>query len=40
MWTDSIHGVVDVKKFMAGTIERTQSSAARVHESLIDIEKE
>jgi hypothetical protein len=40
MWTDSVHGVVDVKKSLAGTIERTQSRAARVDESLIDIEKE
>jgi hypothetical protein len=40
MWTDSVHGIFDLEKFLAGTVESAQPGASRVHERLVNIEKE
>ena len=40
MWTDSTHGVLNLEELLAGTVERAQPGAARVHECLINVEKE
>jgi hypothetical protein len=38
MWADTFHGVVNVQELLAGTVERAQPGAARVHESLVNVE--
>lgn len=38
MWTDSIHGVFDLEEFLTGTVERAQPGAARIYESLVNVE--
>jgi hypothetical protein len=40
MGTDAIHGLLKGEELKAGTVQRSQSGAARVNESLVDIEKE
>jgi hypothetical protein len=36
--TDSVHGFVELKKFLAGTIQRAQTCAAGIDEGLVDVE--
>lgn len=38
MWADPIHGMFDLKQVLAGTVERAQPGAARVYESLVNVE--
>ncbi len=38
MRADALHGMVNLEKFLAGTIERAQPGAARIHEGLVNVE--
>jgi hypothetical protein len=40
MRTDAIHGLLKGEELIAGTVQRSQSGAACVDESLVDVEKE
>jgi hypothetical protein len=40
MWTDSVHSIFNLEKSLAGTVERAQAGASRVHERLVNVEQE